>query len=90
MKKWMHCKNRLRDSWICFDQTLLGLGLGKLFPALESLVSVIPAGDGNTAKPFFTVCIIAYCTQNAHLWAGGAKRGRGRMQIQIASSEHKG
>jgi len=27
--------------------------LGKLFPARESLVSDIPAGDGNTAKPFF-------------------------------------
>ena len=33
-------------------QTFLGLVLGKLFPARESLVSDIPAGDGNTAKPF--------------------------------------
>jgi len=33
----------------------MGLGLGKLFPAMESLVSDIPAGDRNTAKPFFTV-----------------------------------
>jgi len=37
------------------DQTFLGLG--KLFPARERLVSDIPAGDGNIAKPFpfFTV-----------------------------------
>jgi len=34
-----------------FDQTFLGLELGKLFPARESLVSDIPAGDGNNAKP---------------------------------------
>jgi len=43
----------LRDSWICFDQIFLGLGLGKLYPARGSLVSDIPAGDGNTTKPFF-------------------------------------
>jgi hypothetical protein len=36
-------------------KTFLGPGMGKLFPARESLVSDIPAGDGNTAKPFFTV-----------------------------------
>jgi len=30
----------------------VGLGLGKLFPARESLVSDILAGDRNTAKPF--------------------------------------
>jgi len=29
-----------------FDLAFLGLGLGKLFPARESLVSDIPAGDG--------------------------------------------
>jgi len=29
-----------------FDQTFQGLGLGKLFPARESLVSDILAGDG--------------------------------------------
>ena len=38
-----------------FDQTSRGLGLGNLFPARESLVSDFQAGDGNTAKPFFTV-----------------------------------
>ena len=27
--------------------------MGKLYPARESLVSDIPAGDGNIAKPFF-------------------------------------
>ena len=51
-------KKKLRDSWICFDQTFLGLV--KLFPAWESLVSDIPAGDGNTAKPFLQ------CTADAH------------------------
>ena len=51
----LHCNLVLQDSWICFDQTLLGLGLGKLFLARESLVSDILAGDGNTEKPFFTV-----------------------------------
>jgi len=35
-------KKKLRDSY----QTFLGLGLGKLFPARESLVSDIPAGYG--------------------------------------------
>jgi len=32
------------------DQTFLGLGQGKLFPARERLVSDIPAGDGNIAN----------------------------------------
>jgi len=49
----LHTKKKLLDSWFFFDQTFLGLGLGKLFPARESLVSDIPAGDGNTAQPFF-------------------------------------
>ena len=31
-----------------FYQTFQGLGLGKLFPAWESLVSDIPAGDGKS------------------------------------------
>ena len=31
------------------------MGLGKLFPDRESLVSDILAGEGNTAKPFFIV-----------------------------------
>jgi len=39
------------------NQTLLGLGMGKLFPARESLVSDISAGDGNIAKPFLQ-CIL--------------------------------
>jgi len=38
-----------------FDQTFQGLGLGKLFLARESLVSDIPAGNGNIASLFFTV-----------------------------------
>jgi len=48
----LNCKKNLRDSWIFVDQTFLGLGLGTLFPARESLVSDIPAGDGNIAKLF--------------------------------------
>ena len=40
----LHCKKKLRNSWICFDQTFLGLGLGKFFPARESLESDFPAG----------------------------------------------
>jgi len=35
-----------------FDQTIPGLGMGKLFLGRESLVSDIPAGAGNIAKPF--------------------------------------
>jgi len=38
---------------ICFNQTFLVLGVCKLFPARENLISDIPAGDGNTATPFF-------------------------------------
>ena len=41
----VHCKINLRDSWINYDQTFLGLGLGKCFPARESLVSDISTGD---------------------------------------------
>jgi len=35
-----------------FKQTFLGLELGTLFPARESLISDIPAGDGNITKLF--------------------------------------
>jgi hypothetical protein len=38
---------KIRDSWICFDQTFLRRGMGILFSARESLVSDIPAGEGN-------------------------------------------
>jgi len=51
----MYTVTNLQDYWICFDQIFLGLGLSKLFPARESLVSDILAGDGNTRKLFFTV-----------------------------------
>jgi len=47
-----HCKKNLLDSWTCFDQTFLRLGLGKFFPARESLASDILAGDGKTATLF--------------------------------------
>jgi len=44
----IHTVNKnVRYSGSCFDQTFLGLGLGRLFPASESFVSDIPAGDGN-------------------------------------------
>ena len=46
-----------QNFWICLDQTFLGLGLGKSFPARESLVSDIPAGDGNPLNLFFTVYV---------------------------------
>jgi len=48
----IHLEKKLSNSWICFDQTFLELGLGKLFPARQSLVNDIPAVDRNTAKPF--------------------------------------
>ena len=47
-KGQVHCKKKLRYSWIFCDQTFQGLGLGTLFPAGESLVSDIPAGDGKS------------------------------------------
>jgi len=50
--KQIHCKTNLRDSLICFEQTFLGLGLGKLFPVREILVSDILAGNGNTLNLF--------------------------------------
>jgi len=55
---WYSVKKNLRDSWICFDQTFLGLGLSKLFPARENLVSDIPAGDGTPLNLFLqcTIC----------------------------------
>jgi len=46
-----------------FDRTFLGLGLGKLFPARESLVSGIPAGDWKIAKPFLQ-CTNAHCAMS--------------------------
>jgi len=54
LAKWrnMHCKTNLRDSWICFDHTFLELELGKLFLARESLLSDIPAVDGNPVHLF--------------------------------------
>jgi len=59
----IHCKQNLQDSWICFDQIFLGLGLGKLFLARESLVSYIPAGDGNLLNLFlrFTIYLQVPC-----------------------------
>jgi len=47
----LHCKKSYEIPG-SFDQTFLGLGLGTFFPARESLVSDIPAGDGNIAKLF--------------------------------------
>jgi hypothetical protein len=35
------------------------LNMGNIFPSRKSLVSDIPAGEGNTAKPFFTVYGVA-------------------------------
>jgi len=63
-------EKKFRDSWIYFDQTFLGLGLGKLFSARESLVSDILAGDRKTATPFLQ------CREERDLlapsvWGGG-------------------
>jgi len=40
----LHCKKMYKIPGF----VLTKLGLGKLFPARESLISDIPAGDGNT------------------------------------------
>jgi len=45
---------------IFFDQTFRGLGLGRLFPATESLVSDIPAGDGKSLN-LYLQCTLPYC-----------------------------
>jgi hypothetical protein len=55
----IHCTKNLWDSWIYFDQTFLGRGLGKVFPARESLVSDIPAGDRNPLNLFYSVVFAA-------------------------------
>jgi len=65
-----HTVNKnIRDSWICFDKTFLGLELGKLFPARESLVSDIPAGDGNPLILFLQCKVKADTTS----WKGKVK-----------------
>jgi len=51
----VHCKKRLQDSWIFFDQIFLGLEFGKLFPARESLVSDMPAGDRKSLNLYYSV-----------------------------------
>ena len=61
----VHCKKILRDSWIIFDQTFQGLGLGTLFPARESLVSDIPAGDGKSIN-LYLQCTV-HCTVYFHI-----------------------
>jgi len=67
----LHCKKKLWVSWICFHQIFQGVGLGALFPARESLVSDIPAGDGKSLNlylqcnyhHFYSVCLhIADCS----------------------------
>jgi len=64
MHSKQHCNKILRDSWIIFDQTFQGLGLGTLFPARESLVIDIPAGDGKSLNLYLQCAIdIAYSSQ---------------------------
>jgi len=48
-----HCKKNFQIPGF-FYQTFLGLELATLFPARESLVSDIPAGDGNIKKLFYS------------------------------------
>jgi len=62
---WIHCKKNVRNSCLFFHQTFLGLGLGKSFPARESLVSGIPAGVGNPQNLFLqcmdTIGLVSVC-----------------------------
>jgi len=74
----VHCKKNLRHSLICSDHTFLELGLGKLFPARERLVSDNPAGDGNTAKPCLQCTLLRLGT---YVPAAGP-RARCRTEIQ--------
>ena len=51
----IHSLKKIRVSWIFFYQTFQGLGLGKLIPARESLVSDIPAGDRKSLNLYYSV-----------------------------------
>jgi hypothetical protein len=55
----LHCKKRLAilpsPARMSLTKLSLAPGIIKFFPARDSLVSDIPAGDGKIAKLFFTV-----------------------------------
>ena len=51
----IHCKKNYEIPGIFLYQTFLGLEFGALFPVRKSLVSDIPAGDGNIANLFYSV-----------------------------------
>ena len=53
-------KKILGDSWIIFDYTFQGLVLGKLFPARESLVNDIPAGDRKSLNLYLQCTLYIY------------------------------
>jgi len=76
--KSLHCKKKLWDSWICFDQTFQGLGLGQLFPARESLLCDIQAGDGKSLD-LYLQCI--------GLFYRGCRSGSGSACILLLDSD---
>jgi len=63
------------------DQTFLGLGLGKLFPARESLVSDILAGDGKSLNLYLQCTDLQrerdtlYCISLHFIHSWGKKEG---------------
>jgi hypothetical protein len=62
------------------------LNKGNIFPYRKSLVSDIPAGKGETAKPFFTVYVVTkresvkYCTC---ISVGGMTVGKQRHTYEL-------
>jgi len=65
-----------------FDQTFQGLGLGKLFPARESLVSDILAGDGKSLNFLFTVSKDHVCFfKFTHVWSLAKKGGGAHLYM---------
>jgi len=65
---FLRCKIKLWNSWIFSDQTFLGLGLVKLFPDSESLLSDIPAGDGNLLNLFLQCMLFKNITHTMRIY----------------------
>jgi len=59
-----------------FDQTFLGLGLGKLFPARESLVSDIPAGDGKSLGLYLQCVSFLICGPISNIYSSYESKRR--------------
>ncbi len=66
----IHCKKNVNDFPVSrrdvTDQTDPWPGIIKFFPARESLVSDIPAGDGKFDKLFFTVYMVYFADEKAN------------------------